>query len=397
MTHGTLLLFEPCFNGHHGVYLRWLIRGGIQRGYEIHLATVHENEKHPVFQWLREEFPGGLKIDFFKDGMNYEQNASHLPALIRQDYGYFKCFKNFYRVEYRTAPPAFVFLPYLDYCLYSLALRESPFGETMWGGIAMRPVFHIAPHPIKERLFFRLLRNPRLTQLYVMDEQLHGYVRKRNPKSAMKCSYVPDPAEMQDGISKSAARQTLGLSEDALVILVYGAMSLRKGFDVLLKALHEPGFPGNACVILAGRQDAEARTFMTSPAVQALLHAGRVQVWDDFLSSDDETRVFAAADMMWMGYRRHTQTSGVMVQAGRTGLPMIGCEEGMIGETIRNKFLGITVPIHDSRLVAEAVSRLTQDQARMRKYGENGQRAFVDPTPERFIQRIFDGLLEVST
>ena len=156
--------------------------------------------------------------------------------------------------------------------------------------------------------------------------------------------------------------------------------------------MQEPSFPSHAHVILAGLQDAEAKGFISSAAVRALSQTGRLHCVDSFISPDCEYRIFAASDLLWLGYQQHNVMSGVLVQAGQMGLPAIGCEEGMIGWTIRKKQMGITVPLHDPRKVAIAIRELIQNQRQMNECGENGRRAFSSHTPDHFAHTIFEGV-----
>ncbi len=395
-----VLLVEPLFRGHHGVYVRWIVRGGIQRGYRFVLATGRDNADHPMLQSLVKEFGSMLDISFFPE--NKGTISAMLPSLMARDYAYFSLVKKTYREVSQVESPALVFLPYLDYCLYSMSLFGSPFGKTPWGGIAMRPGFHLKemgiPAPIfhgdwiKKCLFLRLLRNPTLVRLFVLDEGLATCIRKADPKWAAQCRHVAEPAEMRGSLSKIAALKELGIPDDAMVILVYGDITLRKGLEALFMTMQEPSFPSHAHVILAGLQDAEAKGFISSAAVQVLSQAGRLHLMDYYISPDCEYRIFAASDLLWLGYQQHNVMSGVLVQAGQMGLPVIGCEEGMIGWTIRNKQLGITIPMHDPRKVAIAIGELIQNQKQMNECGENGRRAFSSHTPDQFARTIFDGI-----
>ncbi len=387
-----LLLIEPRFSGHHGVYVRWIAHGAIQRGYRVRLATARAQAQHPLLLRLQSECGADLDVAFLPDIRDGEAGTD-LLALARQDARFYALFRSYYRTAFPLEPPSFVFLSYVDYCLYSLAMWGSPFGRTPWGGIAMRPAFHLARTPgtrIKEQLFLRLLNNPTLASLFVMDETLHEHITQRHPARAVKCHYLPDPAEMNATMSKQAARATLGIAKDVLVILVYGAISLRKGIDLLLAALREPEGPARVHVLLAGQQDAESKAFMASAAAQPLAQAGRIHSFDAFLSADDEARVFAAADLLWMGYRGHLHASGVMVQAGQAGLPVIGCAEGMIGRTIQGKRLGIILPLQDAQQTARAIQAFINDEATMKRCGENGRIAFASHTPKNFADKLFE-------
>lgn len=396
----SLWILEPLFRGHHGSYVQWIIQGGIQRGYQVLLATESDNVRHPLLPLLQEEFKSALQIAFLPKDSVPGANAEGLLGLMAQENRFYRLFGAFFRENCRSEPPSFVLLPYLDYCMNALSLRGSPFGVAPWGGITIRPIFHLRPMGvnaprtwltrIKQLLFFRLLQKPTLTTLFTIDPMLAQFVTMRRADLSARCQYLPDPAEMKGSQSKQAARSALGIADTAVIILVYGVMNARKGLDVLLRAMQEKGFPDNGQVILAGQQDAETASLMASPLLQSLLRAGRLHIINAFFTKEEEYRVFAAADLLWMGYRQHYVLSGVMVQAGQMGLPVVGCEGGLIGWLIKNKHLGITVPIHDPRKVADAIGEFMRNTEKVRSCGENGRLVFASHTPEIFIQLLYN-------
>ena len=113
-----VLLVEPLFRGHHGVYVRWIVRGGIQRGYRFVLATGRDKADHPMLQTLVKEFGSMLDISFLTEDNG--TTTAMLSSLMTRDYGYFSLFGKTYREVCQVESPALVFLPYLDYCLYSM-------------------------------------------------------------------------------------------------------------------------------------------------------------------------------------------------------------------------------------------------------------------------------------
>jgi glycosyltransferase involved in cell wall biosynthesis len=359
-----------------------------------------------MFPLLQEEFKADLHIAFLPTGSAPDGNAAGLSALVARENYFYRLFEAFFRENRLSHPPDLVFVPYLDYCLNVLSLRGSPFGTTPWGGIAMRPSFHLrvmgvsAPRTwlsrVKQLLFFRLLRNPALTVLGAIDPLLAQFVLMKRADLSERCRFLPDPADMQGTVSKQEARSVMGIADRAVVILAYGVMSLRKEVDVLLRSMNEPGFPEHGHVILAGRQDNETEALLALPGAEALMRARRLHVINAFLTGDDEYRLFAAADLLWMGYRRHYVMSGVMVRAGQMGLPMVGCEDGTIGWQIKNRQLGITLSLDDPRAVAAAIGGFVDNPEKMRACGQNGRLAFADHTPDTFIRLLFERIDEAA-
>jgi glycosyltransferase involved in cell wall biosynthesis len=102
------------------------------------------------------------------------------------------------------------------------------------------------------------------------------------------------------------ARAELGLPADALVVLLFGVLRPDKGLgDLLAAAADAPPW----LVLIAGEDHnglASAAQWLASPRL-----AGRVTVLEGFQPIDAVARVFAAADLVALPYRRASQ-SGVL-------------------------------------------------------------------------------------
>jgi glycosyltransferase involved in cell wall biosynthesis len=400
----NLLIIEPHMNGHHGVYLRWIVRGAVERNLRVFIATFENSLDHPIFKTMLGECEEAPEIITLPLPETDYMQKSGLWGLLRREIFYRSLFGRFYNEAIQKTTPDFVFLPYLDYCSYAMALFGSPFGHTPWAGIVMRPAFHyeemglIGPnsclHPIKKRLFFRLLANQTLCALFTIDEALHEYVQKTDPTLALRSIYLPEPVELTSTISKQAARQVLGIPEDAVVILIYGGINLRKGVDTLLYTTRAPNFPKNVHILLAGEQSTDVSILLESPLVDSIVNSGRLHQVNDFLYDDREYMVFIASDIMWMVYRNHYGPSMVLAQAGRMGLPVVACNEGVIGWQTNKHELGITVALSNIAQVVTAINHLVQDIENFNRYSNNCKRTFQKYNPGYFAAVIFDGITQ---
>ena len=399
LTPLRILILEPHIHGHHGAYLRWIVRGSLNHSCHLRLATLSQNHAHPAFRRLLDEFPTNFESTCLPGDAPRGISTRYPLHLFLKSWRWRRLFRKAYRDEIRHGhSPDLVFLPYLDECLYSLALFGSPFGKTPWAGIAMRPDFHRRAvdipatlsrgSRIKEHLFRRLLKNPTLIRLYTIVEPLARHIENTAPHLAKRIRYLPDPADMPTAIPRAEARRALGIPESALLMLVYGVISLRKGLDALLDSAQQPEFPPNLHLLIAGEQDADASAFLAGANAHPLTGEGRLHVLNSHLDATLESQVFSAADMVWLGYRQHYGSSGVMVQAGQAGLPVVGCAEGMIGQTIQDKRLGMVLPLLDARQTAQAIRAFTDDANSMRRCGENGRLAYSSHTPANFANEL---------
>ena len=366
----NVLILEPHAVGHHGPYLRWIAGGLIERGLDVTVVTLPESLIHPSVQTIHET----LKAED-RERLKIIKSASGVPgdlgslrgkvSLAKREFGYWSLFRAWYKEYAPAARPSVVFLPYLDYCLYAIGLLGSPFGNSPWAGIAMRPSFHypelgiIAPRPslasLKKALFFRVLRNRSLRCLLTIDEPLREFLAKT--EYSEKAVFLPEPAKMSSLPGSQDAKRRLGLPLDRKLILVYGAITERKGLPELLHAVMEAAFPQSVDVLVAGRISPEIDKFLSCPRMAKLIAQGRIRLFNRFIDTVEEPFLFAAADIVWLGYRKHYGSSGVLAQAASARRPVISCEEGVLGWQTRRHSLGAVIDVEDPALVADTVSR----------------------------------------
>lgn len=396
----NLLIIEPHMNGHHGVYLRWIVRGALERDCRVLIGTFEDSLRHPIFEAIVEKCQGTPEVITLPTLSTDYMSNTGTGGLLRRELAYRKLFKQLYHKMLQRAWPDFVFLPFLDYCTYAIALIGSPFGRTPWGGIVMRPVFHykemglIGPNSCllrpKEILFLRMLKQKENRALFTIDPSFDRYIKNKGSAGAEKLHYLPNPTEIEGDMTKQEARRALDIPENAVVVLVYGAISLRKGVDVLLTAALE--FSSEVHILFAGRQDPEVDCLLQSSMAKHLLISGRLHQMNKFLTDEEEYMAFKASDVAWLGYRNHYTMSGVLVQAGRLGLPVIACKEGLLGWLTQKHKLGVVVDTLDEKVVAEAINRLVSSKANLVCYGEAGKEYFSGHTADRFVTTIFESI-----
>jgi glycosyltransferase involved in cell wall biosynthesis len=383
-------------------YASWIAKEAVACGYAVWLVSSAGCFEHPLYLSLQEECGGSIRPLALPEEEGTLGAHGHLGT-ARFQLHYYRMFARCHRLLSREEPPDYVFVPYLDYCAHAVALLGSPFGRIPWGGIMMKSHFHLEEMGVRVpssrlrwiggRLFVRLLRARSLRALFTFDETLVHYVRQRHPDLAGPLRYIPEPTDLRGSHSRESARGFLGIPSDATVILVYGALDGSKGIDALLDSTRVDNFPERVTFLVAGLQKPGVKALLASPQARALRKASRLYEYDHFLYGEDEQAVFRASDVAWMGYRGQYIASGVQLQAALAGLPVVACEEGLIGWLTRRYGLGLTVDIDDARMVAEAISRLVRDRELSAEYAENGKRFSLPHKVDRFSQTIGRELL----
>jgi glycosyltransferase involved in cell wall biosynthesis len=398
----NILIIEPSVQGHHGAYLRWIIRAMLSRGHSVQLATFEQSLVHPSIQELLSTSGDRLTV-LTRPSRPFGTFDGNLIRMISSMMVFRKVLGDFYALASNRGQIDFVLLPYLDYCTYALSVAGSPFGATPWGGIIMRAAFHYsamgikAPtgkvESVKRWLFGRLLRDPHLRVLFTIDETLYEYAHVWSPGVRSRLVYLPDSAVTKRSVDRAAVRKRLRIAQDALVILVYGELSKRKGIKALLQASEHLDFPSRCHLLMAGNQAPEAMSILQSPQAMHLRQTGRLHELSHYLSEDEEKNaVFSAADAVWLGYLAHYQMSGVLVQAGMMGLPIIACEEGLIGWLTTRHQSGVVVPISDPLMVAKGIKDLFEIPGRAHEYGNNGHKAYASHTEKEAAKALLQAI-----
>src|SRR5680860_66793 len=296
----NILIIEPFVDGHHGAYLRWMVDALISRGHRVQIATFEESLPHPTVQAML--LTHDKNISFITSSLHrFGTSERNLFEMIYKMIKFRNIFRDFYKRAIQNSRVEFVILPYLDYCTYAFAILGSPFGKTPWSGLVMRAGFHHsawgvkAPtgkiNSVKERLFFRLLRNPFLRALFTIDVTLKEYTENLSPPQAPRLVYIPDVTEMKRSMSREQARNELGVEKHCFIILVYGDLTLRKGIEVLIRATAEENFPSEGHLLFAGKQDEEVGKILRSPLATTLKVSGRIHQINRFLNTNEENMV----------------------------------------------------------------------------------------------------------
>jgi glycosyltransferase involved in cell wall biosynthesis len=397
-----VMVFQPEAAGHHMIlYLRYLAREAIARGWDLHLVTTQEAVDHPAYAIVRDEFGGRLQTSVIPDARYPGAHPSTL-RLLRYQLRQYSTYRRAFARLARTHPPDVVYIVNFDFIDKAMAMLGSPFRATPFAGMLMAVRFHHArlgvPSPVTrhdrlyEWLFRRLLRIPTLGAIAVIDEPLSDLARRSPFPGSEKIFFVPDAAAGLFEASREDARRALGISDDQVVVLAYGGLSKRKGVAELIRAAATPSCPKAVALLLAGTQDPFTRAVLAEAPAQRLQATGRLFTIAGFLNDQQEDLAFRAADLVWLGYLDFYGSSGVLLQAARRGLPVVASRAGLVGWTSSKHRLGEEIDPTDPGEVVAALSRLAGDAAYRSECAERGRRLAETHTPEHFGAAVCDAI-----
>ena len=390
--------FEPEPRGHHlALYARNIFREGLRRGWQIRLITGKQAVEHPAYKMLAAEYGDQISVTLIDDVIGVEKSSG--LTKMKQQFERWKTYRTGYREVLRDFQPDVCYVNSLEKIDVPMGFWGSPFGRTPFSGLMILRHFHCKHMGIKtepmgradqilEWAFRRTLRIPLLRRLLVIDPLLAQYCRDFGLAKAEKVHFVPDLSSIAGRVDIVDPRAELGIPKDLFVILNYGALSPRKGVEESLAALAHPDCPSHVGLLLAGKQDADIEATLNSDIARRLIEQKRLFAVNRYLDDREESLCFQAADAVWVGYKRFYGMSGVLVQSASSGLPVISSDEGLIAHLVEKEGLGVTTPIHEPEVVAQAIAKLvTMDRAAI---AERSRTMAANHTPELFAQRVCD-------
>ncbi|HTH59791.1 MAG TPA: glycosyltransferase [Paraburkholderia sp.] len=382
---GWVAIIEPNFSGHRWRYADWVAQACREAGERCIIVTDRAFADHPFTQRIVSNADPHLRIEAL-DLFKFTPSVfNHCGVHAR----FHRLFAQALADVRREVPVRLVIVPFADYFFYMLGLRRSPFGSTDWIGLVMGATFHHSRvgvrtprRPLvdwaKRVLFTRAMRDRRLKVMLTIDPTLPRWFDRNHASArAAPLEYVADPFPDTPAEDPQRARERLGLDPHARYLLVYGAISGRKGVRELVQALAQQA--DAPVLLIAGEQDTETRAFLAAH-LPRLAHAP--VVLDRFIPEDVERALFSACDAVWLGYKHHYGMSGVLVQAYRFGKPVIATADGLIGWFCRDGQLGPRIDDLTPASIALALDALSRRWS---------GRAAGEATPVR------DSLLERNT
>jgi glycosyltransferase involved in cell wall biosynthesis len=170
---------------------------------------------------------------------------------------------------------------------------------------------------------------------------------------------------------RAAARQALGLADDAEVVVSVGRQEFQKGQTHLLAAtarllVHRP----RLVVLLAGREGHATTDLTTQAEAAGLGDAVR------FLGfRPDAPEVLAAADVFAFP-SLYEGLGGAVIEGMALGLPIVASDLPALREVVEPGANADLVPAGDEEALADAIGRLLEDEGRRRAYGGRSRAIF---------------------
>lgn len=358
-----LLIVEPRAHGHHfSLYLREVLAEALRRGWSVSLLTSADALAHPAAATVADLLPRCAQVTLMRTPAQWM--AWHLPALVANQCFYLlACVGGWWRLRHDGFDV--VLLLDLDSADRLVAWTGSPFGSTPIVGVLV----HAKQHRIEQggwragmmrRSLERLLGRDSVRAVCVIDERLRRFRDTLPAARAAKLRITPEPAVPGMRLERSAARAEYAIGAQDFVVLVYGALSARKGIAALLSALALAD--AGVLVVVAGQADPETRELLQSTPARELVDGGRLRILEGYADTRREAALLALSDVLWLAYSLDFDgQSALLPLAAAHRLPVLARASGAIGRLVGEHRLGLQVCPEDPADVVAALRRLCND------------------------------------
>lgn len=369
--------------GHHvALYARSTWEEMRRRGWRCIWLTSEHGRRHPAAVEAVEQLEGWLEIETaeFPEFPKAVGKGEWLGYEWKQ---YFTLKRALGRLAKR-GDRGVVYLSWMDHCPRVLGAFGLPCKGFEYAGLLMHPTFHLEKRSsglfgrlssflIKRTLSLNLLR-----KVGMIDKNALAWAERKRISGWEKISYVPDMGGLRALGNRRESREKIAADKDECVLLVYGAINSKKGVAELIEGLKL--LSGKVTLFLAGCIDRGIEELLERNKRVFTGSGLRLVTWNRFLSDEEESAAFAAADIVWMGYRGIEGSSGVLLLAASAELPVVACEEGIIGATTREHGIGPSIDVTKPEIVAKAIQDLLSPKTRA-AYSERGKRLAMEHHP----------------
>lgn len=184
-------------------------------------------------------------------------------------------------------------------------------------------------------------------------------------------------------VSKSDARARLGLPQDMLILLSFGAPHSGKDIGTVIKAVtHVP----EVFLVHAGTQAFSLGSNPKGLTKEYNLNC-RTKIFNYYIREEEKPPFFYAADVLILSYTKvFKSTSSMLWEATRYHLPVISSSANLLGSTVAKYNLGLLFEAENAKSLTEAIQYFRTLKLEELKLMEQGrQRFFEDYSSKKWI------------
>lgn len=404
MSNKPIVVFEPTAGGHQMVCVtRILERARDEKSLHIHFVTTAKALAHPSAAPIKDLESERLQISLIEPDMEAFSAARRLHPVLHQQLVFGGALSRFVKENSRAV--GHIFIPFFDaYFLWPAVLKPLLLGNRSLSGIVFRTRYHLPAVGIKTELklhakmevlaYESILKLQKSIRLFTVDPYFSVF------RKSDRLSYLRDPGDFSSGVRPAAAerdsvKERLGISMGKLVVLAYGAIDRRKALPKLLQAI-STGKLKDVVVVVAGQQSTEVAEFMKSETAMELEQSAALIQIPRFVTDQEASDLFAAADLVWACYANADGSSGVLIKAGRSHRAAVVAPTGIISKMVIDNNAGWIADASSPTEIAAILAQARDNPEKRLMFARNLHQLFREHTVENFVEPIIDHFLQVS-
>lgn len=370
----TALLYEPRVEGHHLVWLKFIVEDFLSANWKLTLALDTRPESVDRIQKrLGALLERVVVLPVWDEagriiGGNGVSSVADTLARARTELVFLNTFDEIASPLLRRSavgrmPPASLFGKMAGIYLRPRFLAQRGFSPNEW---------------LKGRGFARLMREGWFRHLLFLDPWIEKNCRAQFPRTPV--SALPDPCPDNFIADPVSARRDFQIPAGRKVFLFYGGAYRRKGLHLAVEAFLSLPRDSTAFLLCAGQQPNEPEV---QRGLELLAREGRALVISRYIFEEEEKRLFAAADVVLLPYIKHFGNSAVLSRAAGAGKMVVASDEELVGRLVREHGLGLLFGSGNAAALRDVIAqaerapadRLAQWQSAAQRYAEKCSRA----------------------
>jgi glycosyltransferase involved in cell wall biosynthesis len=225
------------------------------------------------------------------------------------------------------------------------------------------------PTALRKRLQFRpMFCNPQIDRVFLMNDARVAEKLNRSYPQRRPFAPIVDPVPAMVSRSETLVESKVSKSP-RYTFLFLGSMAPRKRCLSVLRAMQQLTIAELAQIRLrfVGKFSAEAADYRSEvlgfiQELQSKCPAMGITVEVRFIDFSEMNAELSAADCILAPYLGFFGSSGVLGHACRSGKSMITCEEGLLGELVRELGIGLTVNPQNSNALGNCLRTALQGE-----------------------------------
>ena len=361
-----LLVIENSHVGHRFPYLRMLLPALCELSDQVTLAIPKDSVDTDEYRSQLSQFEDRLRIDPWLPS-HAHRAVWHKPAEVR--------------AAISRSHADYVYVPHADGYAQVIGLRQSLGLPTIPDGVEaegllMRGAFAYPQPGLKASaqaaLSIRLSMHGPWDRLHLLDPLVYNAMKARGGAATDHLSLLPDPVPTMLDVTRTEARQRLGLPEAGRYVVSAGALDGRKGTDLLLRAFKQAKLADSDRLLLAGRLAPDMRKLVDREC-REWVASDRMIVLDRFISDEEFNLAITAADVVCTPYRRHIGSASIAIRAASAERFVLASDYGWLGHIVPQFDLGRVCDVESINVLSSELTTALDD-ASCHTWGESARR-----------------------